>query len=451
MFQHPTAPLLLLTLVLLVPRGVSADPVDQIAEDRLYITVDGEPLGVPLATNEDIFAYHPDRSRALVFCPDGTRRAVATGNVVRSVAYQGGYLPDVIVCGPQYLLQQDADAHPGVLEDDIALWDAQDWVYGVPSDSTEAYPRDRVESSFVFMDSLITALYTNNPHLEAITLFGESAGGKFMTRYLAVTRLYDIFDSLPLYIVSVNCGDFMYTSPHRPGLQDDFPVPSTQIQDWIPKYNDWPYGLDELHLSEYASETGAPIIAARYGQHAIFLLVGGQDHLINSDDKPMHLQGMTNLMRNVFFDGYLAFRYGDLPMHTVTVYPGLNHYGHDVTEHPDSWPPMFEYVPAPVAVEDLPARPEQPDDHGLRLAVAPNPSNARFDVTVTLPAAGPLELLVFNELGQRVATLTPRADRIASGTHRFTWDASGRASGAYFVRAVISGQTIVSKKVTLIK
>ena len=67
----------------------------------------------------------------------------------------------------------------------------------------------------------------------------------------------------------------------------------------------------------------------------------------------------------------------------------------------------------------------------------PNPFNSSTVVSFVLPAAGEVELVVYNLSGQRVATLA-RGHR-AAGSYRVTWDGTdeqGRAlaSGVYVYR-----------------
>ncbi len=79
----------------------------------------------------------------------------------------------------------------------------------------------------------------------------------------------------------------------------------------------------------------------------------------------------------------------------------------------------------------------------------PNPFNAATTIAVTLPAAGVLNVAVFNPLGQRVTVVTNT--RVAAGVHRYTLDGSALASGTYFVRATVPGQMEESRKVVLVK
>jgi len=63
----------------------------------------------------------------------------------------------------------------------------------------------------------------------------------------------------------------------------------------------------------------------------------------------------------------------------------------------------------------------------------PNPFNPRVSIPLTLPAAGRVELEIFNLAGQRVAVLAN--GWLPAGRRVWSWDASALASGTYLVKA----------------
>ncbi|MBS1260685.1 MAG: hypothetical protein MAG453_00001 [Calditrichaeota bacterium] len=83
------------------------------------------------------------------------------------------------------------------------------------------------------------------------------------------------------------------------------------------------------------------------------------------------------------------------------------------------------------------------------LHVAPNPFNETTVITVGLPAAGELNVAVFDITGRRVATL---ADGVhPPGAYRFTFAAGGRASGIYIVRVSGAGIETATRRVALVR
>jgi hypothetical protein len=91
--------------------------------------------------------------------------------------------------------------------------------------------------------------------------------------------------------------------------------------------------------------------------------------------------------------------------------------------------------------EYLPIRPELLQNY-------PNPFNSSTNIRVALPDNQDVVLEVYDMIGRRVTTLAN--GQFSAGTHNFTWDAAGAASGLYIYR-LRSGQTIQSKKMLLVK
>jgi len=78
----------------------------------------------------------------------------------------------------------------------------------------------------------------------------------------------------------------------------------------------------------------------------------------------------------------------------------------------------------------------------------PNPFNPSTTINYTIENAGAVNLSVYNLMGQRVATLVSEAK--TAGTHSVRWNAAGAASGMYYYRLEVNGQSI-TRKMTLIK
>lgn len=119
--------------------------------------------------------------------------------------------------------------------------------------------------------------------------------------------------------------------------------------------------------------------------------------------------------------------------------------GTSLASDPDWWiDPKFSNSPSLVA--DLVTL--IPSDFSLS-AAHPNPFNTATTISVNLPETAELNVTVYNITGQRVAELAQGS--YATGTHRFTFDANGLASGLYFVRATVPGQMDQVQKVMLVR
>ena len=147
-----------------------------------------------------------------------------------------------------------------------------------------------------------------------------------------------------------------------------------------------------------------------------------------------------------------------------------------------SWESLLEAVGSPTWINDLAVDPQDPEwlyvatprgayrwhSAGKVTAVGeerdavpvsfalqanyPNPFNGETVIGYTVPAAGRVELTVYNVLGQRVASLV--REEQAPGPHEVVWDgrdASGRelATGMYLCRLRSGGQVAVRRMLLL--
>ncbi len=78
----------------------------------------------------------------------------------------------------------------------------------------------------------------------------------------------------------------------------------------------------------------------------------------------------------------------------------------------------------------------------------PNPFNPETNIKFSLPAAGEVQLLVFDAAGRQVSTLINTT--MQAGRHEVTFNASGLASGVYFYKLKANGFNDI-KKMILIK
>ena len=88
----------------------------------------------------------------------------------------------------------------------------------------------------------------------------------------------------------------------------------------------------------------------------------------------------------------------------------------------------------------------------LALSAAPNPSRGATRIALTLPAAGPVDIAVYDVGGRAVRTLA--SGWLPAGVHEFAWDGVARdgrraPSGLYFLRAH-GGQAVLERKLVRI-
>jgi hypothetical protein len=84
----------------------------------------------------------------------------------------------------------------------------------------------------------------------------------------------------------------------------------------------------------------------------------------------------------------------------------------------------------------------------ITLMAYPNPVQSQATVQYTLTEADDVRFEVYDMLGRRVATLTN--ERKQAGVHEVPFDASQLASGVYFGRLHVGGQTL-TQKITVVR
>jgi hypothetical protein len=77
----------------------------------------------------------------------------------------------------------------------------------------------------------------------------------------------------------------------------------------------------------------------------------------------------------------------------------------------------------------------------------PNPFNPTTNITFSVPAQTRVTILVFNILGQKVATVTDQ--EYSAGSHVVVWNATNVTSGVYFCRMNAADKTQTKKMVVL--
>jgi hypothetical protein len=78
----------------------------------------------------------------------------------------------------------------------------------------------------------------------------------------------------------------------------------------------------------------------------------------------------------------------------------------------------------------------------------PNPFNPTTNINYSVGEAGPVNITVYNTMGQKVAELLNTTKN--AGSYQITWNATGVASGIYYYRLTAPGQ-VLTRQMTLIK
>jgi pimeloyl-ACP methyl ester carboxylesterase len=151
-------------------------------------------------------------------------------------------------------------------------------------------------SSFEVLDRMIEMYH-------GVAVVGHSAGGQFVTRYAAGTRLQG------LTFISANPGSYMYLDKTRP------------VYAICTDYNEYRYGLEDLNA--YMSVGVAP----DYADRNVIYLLGSQDTKVDSNldtSCAAKRQGKNRYDRGLKFYDHLKQHYGRQVHKKVVVY-GVGH------------------------------------------------------------------------------------------------------------------------------
>ncbi|MCB2213081.1 T9SS type A sorting domain-containing protein [bacterium] len=115
-----------------------------------------------------------------------------------------------------------------------------------------------------------------------------------------------------------------------------------------------------------------------------------------------------------------------------------------------------EFVTEWKSVDNFAVKEEAVVDHAVTLPEAfhvgdayPNPFNPSTSVAVTLAEAAQLTVKVYDVQGRTVATLAD--GRFPAGSQQLSFDASGLASGVYFLHATVPGKLNQTRKLVLMR
>ncbi len=225
--------------------------------------------------------------------------------------------------------------------------------------------------------------------------------------------------------------------------------------------------IDDLEI--YVEDRNDPVEIYAEPTQWIFPETGGtvQFHTIASNETPgTHSGDMWSELRkpNGTNSGVLT----NIP---VTVEPGMNTYTfqsfdlpgnapgglYTVYVHMGTYPDnaattaYFQFSKELDSNGDLPIPPPQDGggEVGRKMVVHPNPLNMAASVSIQVPDAGLLNVRLFNLLGREVLRITE--SNVPVGTHRFNFDATGLATGVYFMQAHLPSGEIEMQKIVLLK
>ena len=332
-----------------------ATPVPQVGAYSFPVRVGGQSLTVPYDGNQLLTQSHSQVTRAVVLVPGSARESdYGLGTLVRSATTAGVNNSTSLLIAPQFLIEEDITFHN--LPADRLYWSDSGWKEGDPSLSTTLHPRPGTISSFAVLDSILVAIASRNPNLRTIVVAGHSAGGQFVQRFAAGSRIPQTLPGVQISFVVANPSSYLYMNNERvvAGTTSTFAVPSG-----CSSYDRYKYGLQSRN--SYMSAISSSTIVAQYRPRRVTYLLGALDN------DPLHpeldtscaamLQGAQRLERGTIFANYLGHFYGaaNVTTHEAVVVPGV---GHDSRGMLTSSSGVSRLFPAgdsirPAAIKDL--------------------------------------------------------------------------------------------------
>jgi hypothetical protein len=300
-----------------------------ICQNNFKFSKKGHTLSVPYCRSHPIDIPQVKIDRAVIVVHGVLRNADEYFPHMIEAVKHAGVESNTLVIAPQFLLEEDIAEFD--LGDDVLFWGGETgegWKKGDDSVSTEGHPRQAAASSFEVVDRIIEqiALKGSFPNLKAVIVIGHSAGGQYVNRYAAGTRIgKSLPEGIHLRFIVANPSTYMYLTDERrlPEIANEFAVP----EDADPDYNDYKYGLD--NLNPYMAAVGAETIRARYSKKDVVYLLGGEDiqqEYLEQSANAM-LQGQHRLERGQVYYRYLKHTFGDeiTQNQKITIVPCVGH------------------------------------------------------------------------------------------------------------------------------
>jgi len=288
-----------------------------------------------------IVVIHGD-SRAAGSYFDTVAQAVANAKDTSTLVLAPHFLAISVTHKP---CEGDDDAPDLIEKDDVNLfWNCNSWKGG------ETAMNAITTTSFDVIDQLIEHQRATLPKLSEVVIAGHSAGGQFVNRYAAATRLKKT--TVKLRFVIANPSSYLYFDQHRPtaacgnntgscAKTEDFPIDAVALLAGCANFNEWKYGL-EKRVGAAASFSREALLKA-YLKRDIIYLLGTEDTVSDTDPDAgkndldtscrAHAQGTSRLFRGRAYAAYLKVIHGAHPV--VHEVPGCRHSAHCMFSSPE--------------------------------------------------------------------------------------------------------------------
>ena len=297
---------------------------------RFHLHLDGSFLAIPVTTSHSLDAKNDRVERAVIVIHGAARNSKTQHAAIRALADSAsGGTERILTAAPQFLLERDIKKWE--LGPEVLFW-SSGWRHGNRSLDTWLHPRSARVSSFAVLDALIAQLTDRRvfPRLRDIVVVGHSAGGQFVNRYAAGTRVDELHASHRFRYVVANPSSYLYFDDRRrvEGSTDRFATPRLGERADCGGFNAYKYGIRDLN--RYMLAAGSNALIQRYAERNVIYLLGREDTLDShwmDESCAARLQGGSRLERGTVYFNYLRHFFGDalLERQAVRVVEGVGH------------------------------------------------------------------------------------------------------------------------------
>lgn len=281
---------------------------------------------------------NPRVRRALIMVHGTLRNGDHYFTTATTAAFMAGALDDTVVIAPAI---RSADGH---CKDTLAPVEVS-WSCNGDSWRSGGRAASNPElTSFDFIDEILRRLADRRvfPNLRQIVVAGHSAGGQFVSRYEMANKVHESL-GVPVSYVVANPSSYAWPDASRV-LPTGDAAPETAKGAWAsealhtgftygpfqgttatPKYDFWPYGLEQRG-NGYASKISDDQLKAQLARRPTTYLFGQVDTLPLGgfdDSPPAMAQGATRRARGEAFVKYIAEHLGAHP--TAMIVPECGH------------------------------------------------------------------------------------------------------------------------------
>jgi hypothetical protein len=300
-----------------------------ICKERFNVISEGQAGSIPCCWSHPIDTPNKYIKQAVIIIHGVLRNADEYYPNMMAAVSHAGVEETTLIVAPQFLLEEDLTRFR--LNEDILFWGGETgegWKKGDDSITSKDHHRKVSVSAFDVVDQIVGTISDLDtfPNFKRIVVSGHSAGGQYVNRYAAGTRIGSTLpEDIQLRFIVANPSTYLYFNGERRvgDMNHEFATPENPDQG----YDDYKYGL--LNLNRYMATTGIEEIRKSYPDKDVVYLLGGEDtreaHLEQTPNAI--LQGVNRLERGQVYYHYLKHFFGTEITQTqkIAVIPCVGH------------------------------------------------------------------------------------------------------------------------------